>query len=123
MSATSLFLFDQNLTVEIDIPKEDLKNKYFIRVLADMANSDGTRDKFIYNSADLIDNGGDEPKKVDVDENLILYVILYMVIVCLIIMIVVAIFLKLHKNKGEESEPELNTSNMPLNDKSRVSEA
>ena len=123
MSATSLYLFDQNLTVEIDIPKEDLKNKYFIRVLADMANSDGTRDKFIYNSADLIDNGGDEPKKVDVDENLILYVILYMVIVCLIIMIVVAIFLKLHKNKGEESEPELNTSNMPLNDKSRVSEA
>ena len=114
-----VFAFDQNVSVEIDIPKEDFKNKNYIRVLADMDNSDGTRDKFLYNST-LIDN--DQQKKVDVNENLVFYVILYMVIVCVIIMIIVAIFIKLHKRKEEPAESDLNTSNMPLNDKERTSE-
>ena len=115
----NIFMFEQNISVEIDYSKDNLKNKYLVRVLADIDNNDGTRDKFLYNST-LIDN--DEQKKVDVNENLVLYVILYMVIVCLGIMIIVVILLKRHKKKIQLIEPDLNTSNMPLNDKERSSE-
>ena len=119
ITVSNIMMFEQNITVEIDYSKDNLKNKYLVRVMADIDNNDGTRDKFLYNST-LIDN--DEQKKVDVNENLVLYVILYMVIVCLVIMIIVVILLKRHKKKIQLIEPDLNTSNMPLNDKERSSE-
>ena len=116
----NILMFEQNVSIEIDYSKENMKKKYIVRVLAEIDNYDGTRDKFIYNST-LVDN--DNSKKVDVNENLILYVILYMTIVCVLIMIIVIIFLKIHKKKEQSSsEPDLNTSDMPLNDKERNSE-
>ena len=119
MIVNDIFLFNQEISVEMDYSKDNLKDKYFVRVLADIYNNDGTRDKFLYNST-LIDN--DKKKKVDINENLILYVILYMVIVCIVIMLIVFIFLKIHRKKNQPAEPDLNTSNMPLNDKSRSSD-
>ena len=119
MIVNDIFLFNQEISVEMDYSKDNLKDKYFVRVLADIYNNDGTRDKFLYNST-LIDN--DKKEKVDINENLILYVILYMVIVCIVIMLIVFIFLKIHRKKNQPAEPDLNTSNMPLNDKSRSSD-
>ena len=113
--------FEPNFTIETDISKEDIKSKYCVRILADIFNNDGTRDKFLYNST-LIDNGDEESNKVEVNENLILYVILYMVIVCIIIMIVVIIFIKLRKKNEDRSELTLNESNIPIEDKDRPSE-
>ena len=116
---TEVFMFNQEVSLEIDYSKDDMKKKYFVRVLADIYNNDGTRDKFLYNST-LIDN--DEEKKDDIDENLVLYSVLCMIIGCVVIMIIVFICLKIHKKKEQPVEPDLNTSNMPLNDKSRSSD-
>ena len=110
-------MFNQNITVELDYSKDDLKEDYLVRILADIENRDGTREKFLFNST-LIDN----EEKVDVNENLVLYVILYIVLVCLIIMIIVVIFLKWHKKKEQKASTDLNASDMPLNDKERPSE-
>ena len=76
-------MFEQNLSITVDISKDDMKNnnKYIVRLLADLYYPDGSRDKFVYNST-LID--GDAP--VDSDSNLILFVVLYLVIVCAAIM-------------------------------------
>ena len=115
------FHFEQSFSVETDISKEDIKSNYCVRIIADINNKGGTRKKFLYNST-LIDNGDGEPNKVEVNENLILYVILYMVIVCIIIMIIVVIFIKLHKKNEEPPEPNLNESNIPIQDKDRPSE-
>ena len=42
--------FSSNVTLNLDIKKNDLTNKkYLIRVLADIFNNDGTREKFVYN--------------------------------------------------------------------------
>ena len=112
-------MFNQEVSVEIDYSKDDMKSKYLVRVLADIYNNDGARDKFLYNS-NLIDNN--EEEKDDIDENLVLYIFLCMIIACVVIMIIVFICLKIHKKKEQPAEPDLNTSNMPLNDKSRSSD-
>ena len=44
---TEVFMFNQEVSVEIDYSKDDMKTKYLVRVLADIYNNDGTRDKYV----------------------------------------------------------------------------
>ena len=105
-------MFEREVSISVDVSKDDMKSKYIVRLLADVYNIDGSRDKFIYNST-LVNNGDDEPQKEDTDNNLILFILLFVVVVCLIIMVIVVLFLKLHK-KHIPPEPDINETKISL---------
>jgi uncharacterized protein YneF (UPF0154 family) len=107
-------MFEREISISVDVSKDDMrnKNKYIVRLLVDVYNIDGSRDKFIYNSS-LVDKGDEEPEKEDADNNLILFILLFIVVVCLIIMVIVIIFLKLHK-KHMPPEPDINETKISL---------
>ena len=93
--------FSQNLTTEINMTKNELKN-YYIRVLADIFNNDGTREKFIYNMTLVDIDKKDETNGDDNNESNIVSLIVYITIpVVLIIVVVIVLFIvKIKKSKN-----------------------
>ena len=97
--------FSRNITIELNMTKEILK-KYFIRLLVDLFNNDGTRQKYIYNMTlidiDIPENSDNtDDKKSNEDSDMALYIIIFIPTLCVIMVIVVFIYVK---NKSKEKE-------------------
>ena len=99
--------FSRNITIELNMTKEVLK-KYFVRLLVDLFNNDGTRQKYIYNMT-LIDidipenNDNNDNKKANDESDMALYIIIFIPTLCVIMVIVIFIYVK---NKSKEKEVE-----------------
>jgi hypothetical protein len=99
--------FMQNLTIEIEMTKNELKN-YYIRVLADIFNNDGTREKFIYNMTLVDIDKREETNEDDNNKNKVVSLIIFISIplILLIVVVVVLIIVKRKKNEYNVKKPE-----------------
>ena len=96
--------FNSNLSLEINMTKEELKNCY-IRVLADIFNNDGTRQKYIY-SMTLVDiDKKEENKEVDTHSDIVSLVV-FITIPTILIIVVVIVIVIFKKKKNKDPNPE-----------------
>ena len=102
--------FQQNMTIEINMEKEELK-KCYIRVLADMSNNDGTRQKYIYNMT-LIDIDKKDDKDNNDGVNVAIYIFIFIPTVCIIVLVVVLIYVKKKKNSDIKNPDDVESDSL-----------
>ena len=98
---------------DIDYNKNDLKDKFIVRIVANIVKKDGSNDKYIYNSKIL-----DFEKEEEENNN---YVWIFILIPIVIILILVIFILCLRKRKMkniEDTEKEVNEADTLLQEKS-----
>lgn len=96
--------FNSNLSLEINMTKEELKNCY-IRVLADIFNNDGTRQKYIYNMTLVDIDKKEENKEVDTHSDIVSLVV-FITIPTILIIVVVIVIVIFKKKKNKDPNPE-----------------
>ena len=104
---------EKDIYIDIDYNKNDLKDKFIVRIVANIVKKDGSNDKYIYNSKIL-----DFEKEEEENNN---YVWIFILIPIVIILILVIFILCLRKRKLkniEDTEKEVNEADTLLQEKS-----
>ena len=107
-------IFSRNVTIELNMTKVELEN-YYIRLLADIFYTDGTRQKYIYNMT-LIDIDNKNANS-NLGSKIALYIFIFVPITCVAVVIAVMIYIK-KKNKENDINADIeNDSLLPKDNK------
>ena len=87
------------------------QKKCYIRVLADMSNNDGTRQKYIYNMT-LIDIDKKDDKDNNDGVNVAIYIFIFIPTVCIIVLVVVLIYVKKKKNSDIKNPDDVESDSL-----------
>ena len=101
-------IFSRNVTIELNMTKDELKS-YYIRLLADIFYSDGTRQKYIYNMT-LIDI--DKKSAIsNIGTKMAIYIFIFVPITSIAVVIAVMIYIK-KKNKENDINDDIENDSL-----------